>query len=650
MKSGGWWRWLSVLPWIALLAAASFVLYHWFYPLQHYYYDDEWFVLPERVWFNSSWEWLSHLLLFNQTRYTYAGDQILVRPGLFLWMWIQDELFRANREGQQLFLAGVAIGAFTIFFFALRKECGKWLAFAAALFAFSCLPGVDFYNWSHLSGYVLALAFYTLAIHLQFTGQPTVRRALVTGILFFLAETCHELVACSMVILVAIELYRARPVMRRVNLLRLLPMVAALFAYTVLVVAVWAIHPPKLISGTATQSVPFSLENISAILKIMAGVFLQVLNNLVPFLTADPEINIARWILGGLLILALAVRQCIRPTEGRQKLVAVLIPILILFVGLALGRVSMQGVVKIHYFPLFQFFAVLAIFLMWPGGKWGSRLAPVLAIVLAGSSVYNAQLVRESRPQREEWVGAAVNAARGISSYLETHPDRCFAGIFDPNLRTRINAAMNISFSSENCGLRKGKPVTFKLNKEGNVAEFETKTAEPSVRLMDRLSLPAASGELDGYLNRAPLNLFERKRTPVTRGLELRYLYEPITTHSLQARFYSLDEYPILYNAGLAISSDRGPVFFLLQNNMLRLLTIDSAGKVTEFAYTQLPRMNHEFWFTISDNNEFCDIYYDEFLVMQIPSCLQGNLKVGTFTFANGTAPETLVDLIVSPY
>src|SRR4051812_27437878 len=98
-----------------MVMCAAYVIYNIFYPIPFYYLDDEWFVLPERIWYASGWEWLKHLLFFPQTRTTWVGDHMLVRPGLFLWIWLQDMLMRSHREAQQLLLISVSLFTFSSF-------------------------------------------------------------------------------------------------------------------------------------------------------------------------------------------------------------------------------------------------------------------------------------------------------------------------------------------------------------------------------------------------------------------------------------------------------------------------------------------------------------------------------------------------------
>ena len=54
-----------------------------FLPRRFLYIWDDTFFWPERHFFTNNLDWLWHLLPFNQTRYTWVGYDLLVRPGLF---------------------------------------------------------------------------------------------------------------------------------------------------------------------------------------------------------------------------------------------------------------------------------------------------------------------------------------------------------------------------------------------------------------------------------------------------------------------------------------------------------------------------------------------------------------------------------------
>src|SRR5665213_3235470 len=103
--------------WLLLIAAVVYSVDQFFFPIIQYHYDDEWFVLPERVWYRDGFAWLKHLLFFSQTRTTWVGDFMLVRPGLFTWIWLQDMLVRSDRMAQQILMIGVAAFAFAVFYY-----------------------------------------------------------------------------------------------------------------------------------------------------------------------------------------------------------------------------------------------------------------------------------------------------------------------------------------------------------------------------------------------------------------------------------------------------------------------------------------------------------------------------------------------------
>lgn len=153
------------------------------------FYSDDLAIFSERAWFSSHTEWFKHLILFELNRFTFTGDQIFFRPGLFTINWLVDVLFRHDRNTVSL------IAAFSVFFtasvlFVLLKN---WVreSWALLLTLVYLLPTLEDYfipGWFHLHPFIYGTAFLGLGFHFVIK-----RGFLIAALCFFLATLFHEI-------------------------------------------------------------------------------------------------------------------------------------------------------------------------------------------------------------------------------------------------------------------------------------------------------------------------------------------------------------------------------------------------------------------------------------------------------------------------
>lgn len=132
---------------------------------------DDTIVLPERGMFDSKFKWLMHLLFFNQTRYTFAGDFTLVRPILFLSNFIFYEFFMSfDKNDTAIFLASTNTFGFILVFYALHILSGNFkLAIIFSFATFSIVTtdvGYELFGWQHISAYWVGFGLFSLAASL----------------------------------------------------------------------------------------------------------------------------------------------------------------------------------------------------------------------------------------------------------------------------------------------------------------------------------------------------------------------------------------------------------------------------------------------------------------------------------------------------
>jgi len=180
---------------------AVIFLYFIAYPYPWILALDDYIVLGERAWFDSSHEWLSHLLFFNQTRFTTSGDFHLFRPGLFIFYFItQDVLLPLGMKVVSAWICLINILGFFCVYRFLSVLCNKLVAVPLALWILFPAPiGHMLYVWPHIQPYWLAIAFFsiggTLAIRATRVASPETDRAyILAGVSLFAGSMFHEFV------------------------------------------------------------------------------------------------------------------------------------------------------------------------------------------------------------------------------------------------------------------------------------------------------------------------------------------------------------------------------------------------------------------------------------------------------------------------
>src|SRR5580698_5391078 len=115
---------------------------------------DEFFTLPERLWFvRDNAGWLRHLLDFAQNRFINVGDFSLFRPLLFFQCWLEDMAGRDHRDLFHVIAVTVGVGWALSTYVLLRR----YVSFLPAILLSAVLllsPALDAHNyfvsWPHL--------------------------------------------------------------------------------------------------------------------------------------------------------------------------------------------------------------------------------------------------------------------------------------------------------------------------------------------------------------------------------------------------------------------------------------------------------------------------------------------------------------------
>ncbi len=177
-------------------------------PNPSYIAADDFFTLPERLWFvRDNAGWLHHLLDFSQARFINVGDFSLVRPILYLQWWLEDMAGRANRDLFHALAVATGIAWAMSTYVLLRRYVSILPAvLLSSVLLLSPVPDAHnyFVSWPHLNGYSLALALFNVGLLLlPYDGRPRSAAILILSALcFVIAGWNHEFVVPALLILV----------------------------------------------------------------------------------------------------------------------------------------------------------------------------------------------------------------------------------------------------------------------------------------------------------------------------------------------------------------------------------------------------------------------------------------------------------------
>ncbi len=643
---------LKPILFLLFTSAAGYVLARWFFPIRDILLYDEVIFLPERLWFKSRLDWLTHVLFFAQNRIVYCGDFMLIRPLFLLWIGIQDIIFRTDRVAQNYFLIFITGVSFAGFFSVTYKRAGKFLAAAAFIYAFTCLRGMILYTWPHINGYLVSITLYVLAGSLLVSPKINGVRATLVGVCFFVAENFMEFVPVAIATLIGFELllWRTKREKRQSNL-RLAAMVGSLAAYGAVVLLGYLVfRPPGIFAPSETDKFSFGPELFDRLYNGIMQLAFSILDEFTPFPMNPGPVFYIRCAFGAVLIGAIlwATVRKLRAEETRKILICHA-AVLTMLGGLFFGRLLTRGTIGIHYYAMIQYFLVMAAILAIPV-SWKAWPRILIGCVLLASSVRSAYYVGERNERDKAGAARGIRAIEEIMEFLDQHHDRCFSGLSGPGYFSEVG---NTILQEQSCGWRPGAPAYFEIGPDGAAKEYLPQPElEPwkSVHLLDKLPAPLPSPAVAEFLKGQPYNIREAQQNLRHDGnISLRLLGAPIEAKELTAKFRTADSFPELYNVGIAIVNGGSGLFFILLNNVLTVQSMAGNGQLTSLGSVQVNEMKREFALRITETANACQIFYDQFLIIQIGKCLSGQNYVGTFSLPNGTPEETLVDFSFKP-
>lgn len=618
-----------------------YIIYYFFYPIEYYYYGDDWFVLPEKVWFQSNFEWLQHLMILNQRRFTFTGDFMLYRPGLFFIYGVSDILFRTDRQAQQLVLIAVVTSAFYFHYLFLKDYLGK--LFAAALCMYTlCLPvGFIIYHWPQLVPYVLALGFFSLGLKYYLKSENDPYRLWKAGFSFFFATLFHEIAVVSIV-----GYFCAQIVFSWKEKKKLVPLGAPLLAFFSMTTLIATTSSLPVFFDKQHNAINFNPELIQRVLSATQMLVYNLLYFALPFTRIEHESN---WVFPCITIGVMVFGSFLLLRQKDKALLKVMLPLMIslfgVIAGVLVGRVAPRGSFAPYYFVLMLYFLLPIVAISYAKflskQKW--RVISVVTLLTISNFAY-VEARNATDPSGPLKVYPHIELVSEISKALKNQPDRCFGGGASTNADVDTNYLLNIAFSNEACKENDGKKPTVFMYRQPDLkqliqAKVVGKTGEfHEAIIANSKSTEALASTLFGF----GFNIVQAKaRSPYPKEIVVSNLIlstGPVSGFEFEV--VSSDSYPVLYNFGFEIGQVNGDsTIVIFHNNNMDILTKQATVR------TSLPDISSNLRIRIIRDGGYLFILNNNQVLMQFPNGFKNDSYIHFLTFDNGTPGEKITKL-----
>ena len=181
-----------------LLFSLSYFLYH--QGLVALPRADHTFILSERVFYSSDWEFFKSMVSFSRTRHVSPGDAFLFRPGTHALLAITDIFLRPNL---------IAIGLLSVFWHSIVAWTIFLISYVLGYFRIGLLfsilfliqySGMDMIMWRHISPYMFSLIFLGLGLAVlnNSNASPTWKLFLICSGFSLASMLFHEFLAVAL--------------------------------------------------------------------------------------------------------------------------------------------------------------------------------------------------------------------------------------------------------------------------------------------------------------------------------------------------------------------------------------------------------------------------------------------------------------------
>jgi hypothetical protein len=656
---------------------------------------DEFFTLPERLWFvRDNAGWLRHLLDFAQNRFINVGDFSLFRPLLFFQCWLEDMAGRDHRDLFHVIAVTAGVGWALSTYVLLRR----YVSFLPAILLSAVLllsPALDAHNyfvsWPHLTGYSLALMLFNVGLLLlPREGHPRdVATLVLSACCFVIAGWNHEFVVPALLILVlllALWLWYERG---KGSLLR-----QSLFATGAGLLILGAVDLAHFL-WFSEFAVPLREQDWQPIGVSLWNLAVFLASPLLPGFTAQNALIVA-----SLAVAMTTVFFLLGIVGLRRDRLSLLLrdPVALgafaactaIVAGVFVGRILIDGWTPFWYFRLLAGYQAIVLAAA-STAIVAKRERPVQAVLVIAAIVLTYGLIRQTRTLHRN--NTAIAQSNQISSVvtavqqqLAEHGSWCFAGIkltdiaADPkfnqfpidltlNIPTAV-AAVSTILQYESCSERAGSPVYFSVAAEGGKVKTRPLTLTPG---FFHESSGSDSATKDGETFVLPAPLYEELGTNI-QALRKTHNPRPFGTRvwdgrsrpeapwrgritagidgtcpcEIRMRVESDDSFPRMYNLGF--------LFDYGQPNAMALLLFENKIVLGRFENERLhisslgfvPDMRAPLDLVVRSDDSGCLVFANRQLVVSDGKCALTAGSLGTLTWPNGTPSERVTGLVIS--
>lgn len=675
---------LAAMAFIAAAACFSFLPNGYFLEL------DDYFILAERAYFSNNSDWLGHLLAFNQSRFTWVGDYMLFRPGLFIVNWLFDVGARHNRE----LLHAVALINYAVAGVVLYLACSRYVTrpVALVLSGFFVVPRYSdsLANYPHINPYLFSMILLLAAALLMTQNNRFQKGNSAAGLLTLMllaAALFHEFTVLALAAagVMLLLMYRTRRLpsdecSREAIRCRAVPVAASLLLFLVLFIV-----------NLIKSKVPCFYSPGEGLSSAALGTYLfryaLLLYKSVNFALPDAIFKMADiyngvvWFPVMALFMVVAYRTksllIVFRKDRTIDMVAVmsLSAVAALAFGIVIGRFITRGSAMAWYIVMIGYFLLVIIAIVWnrvsekiPGTA--VRISQTLFVILAIVTLAHRSVVyHNGHREMNRTIQPAVSTSHGIIDFLDRHRMYSYAGIFpDPARKrafdkpdiTNLYRSINLVCHYYSSAVRAGIPVYARINDGSGGAP-----ANASVNLY-RMN----DQETQQETRHTPLNLLPRNhvagidsiaqprscnRYEAQKKLSLAGSFTPAYLSDRQCRFRELrvrlksdDGFPIMYNTGIFFLSDTNATLIALMDN--EAVIYSGLGRERHIvSQGTLPRLSRLFDIVLRRNGPDCLVFMDEYLIAVIPRWDGSPGRIGIGTWENGTSPETAVEAGILP-
>jgi len=479
---------------IAGLGLAVFFIFTYRYSWIGLPRADHFWLMGERAFSSSEWNYWVRLLSFNHSRVLEPGDYTLFRPGTTGTLALLDIFFRENFYAQGIFSLLFHLSAIgMIYLIANRATKNRGLSVALSAVLLALFPGYLAVSWRHISPYILCCVFLGAAAYHLCGTFPGNKKPWVTMVFLFLSTIFHEVAVFACLGLGGISLLTAlinkfarklpanasRPFFMAAQVF-LIP-VALYVALNKVSVAIYQVPVPRAFYFYVSDTMLFDVLALGGyfVLALLFPTWSKITatsDNLwwhADLWSLPHRMDGAMFALGGLVFFLLAIqfgvawRKIARGQSGGAFGALSAMLFTVLAVGLASGRTG--GSVRAYpyltfssyYFYLSSFFLLLnlifALSLWRPSTLKGKAVVGIVAGLALLQAGFSSLKIQDFARTQWDSQRALAEMVWTTTERLQALPGHCLLGMEGAGMVMTIPELVLWRYS---CSAREGKKQT----------------------------------------------------------------------------------------------------------------------------------------------------------------------------------------------